>query len=289
MQNDRTRGIGSAICAYLMWGFLPIYWKLLRQAGAMEILAHRVLWSLFFLIVLLLITRRLSSFLEEVRGIVKEPRRVLGVLIATVLISLNWLVYIWAVNDNRIIETSLGYYINPLVNVLFGVALLKEKLTTRQYVAVALAILGVLNLVMHFGAIPWVALSLAASFSLYGLCKKLLGIAAISGITLETLLISPLALTYLWFLHSQESGAFGPANSSITALFIGSGVLTALPMVLFANAANRLPLSLLGFIQYLSPTIALLTGVFLYQEAFTQAHGITFGLIWLALALFSWR
>lgn len=289
MQNDRTRGISSAICAYLMWGFLPIYWKLLRQAGAVEILAHRVLWSLFFLILLLLITHRRSSFLAEVRGIIKDPRRVSGVILATVLISLNWLVYIWAVNDNRIIETSLGYYINPLVNVLFGVALLKERLTTRQYLAVTLASLGVLNLVIHFGAVPWVALSLAASFSLYGLCKKLLGIAAISGITLETLLISPLALTYLWFLHSQGTGAFGTANTSLTPLFIGSGILTALPMVLFANAANRLPLSLLGFIQYLSPTIALLTGVFLFQEAFTQAHGITFSLIWLALALFSWR
>jgi len=288
MQNDRTQGVISAICAYLLWGFLPIYWKLLRQASALEILSHRFIWSLFFLLIFLTLARRLALFQEEIRDIVNDPRRMLGVLAATVLITLNWLVYIWAVNDNRIIETSLGYYINPLVNVLFGVVLLKEKLSARQYLAVALALLGVLNLVFQFGKVPWVALSLATSFSLYGLCKKLLAIAPITGITLETLLISPLALTYLLFLHSQETGILGPANSFITILLVGSGIVTALPMVLFANAANRLPLSLLGFIQYLSPTIALLTGVFLYQEPFTQAHGISFGLIWLALAVFSW-
>ena len=289
MQNDRTRGVISAIIAYLMWGFLPIYWKLLRQAAAPEILSHRVIWSLFFLLIFLITARRLPLFREEVRAICTEPRRILGVFAATVIISLNWLIYIWAVNDNRIVETSLGYYINPLVNVLFGVALLKEKLSSRQYLAVALAVLGVLNLVLQFSAVPWVALSLAVSFSLYGLCKKLLGIAPITGITLETLLISPVALTYLFFLHSQGTGVLGHANPMITAMLIGAGIVTALPMVLFANAANRLPLSLLGFIQYLSPTLALLTGVFLYHEPFTLAHAISFGLIWLALAIFSWR
>jgi len=287
MQNDRSGGVASAICAYLLWGFLPIYWKLLRQAVALEILAHRVIWSLFFLLVFLIAARRLVPFVRDLRSIGSEPRKILGVIAATVLISLNWLVYIWAVNDSRIVETSLGYYINPLVNVLFGVVLLKERLSTRQYLAVALAVLGVLNLVLQVGTVPWVALSLAVSFSLYGLCKKLLGIAPITGITLETLLISPLALMYLLFLSSQDTGVFGPANLFATYLLIGAGIVTALPMVLFANAANRLPLSLLGFIQYLSPTIALLTGVFLYNEPFTLAHAISFGLIWLALAIFS--
>lgn len=287
MQNERFSGILSAICAYLLWGFLPIYWKLLRQAGALEILSHRFIWSLFFLFLFLLLAHRFSSFCSEIRAIGKEPRRVLGVLIATLIITFNWLVYIWAVNDNRIIETSLGYYINPLVNVLFGVVLLKERLSTRQYLAVTLALLGVLNLVLHFGQFPWVALSLAVSFSLYGLCKKLLGIAAITGITLETLLISPFALMYLLSLNSQGTGVFGSGNLFATTLLVGAGVVTALPMVLFANAANCLPLSLLGFIQYLSPTIALLTGVFLYNEPFTQVHAISFGLIWLALALYS--
>ena len=289
MKSNHTRGVISAICAYLMWGFLPIYWKLLRQASALEILSHRVIWSFFFLLIFLLLAQRMASFREEVRNILNEPRRITGVLAATLLISLNWLIYIWAVNDNRIIETSLGYYINPLVNVLFGVILLKEKLSTRQYLAVELAACSVLNLVLQFGTVPWVALSLAVSFSLYGLCKKLLGISATTGITLETFLISPLALTYVLYLHSQGTGVAGSDHVFVTVLLIGTGIITALPMVLFSNAANHLPLSLLGFIQYLSPTIALLTGVFLYHEPFTLTHGISFGLIWLALAIFSLR
>ena len=289
MKSNHTHGVISAICAYLMWGFLPIYWKLLRQASALEILSHRVIWSFLFLLIFLLLAQRMTAFREEVRNILNEPRRITGVLAATLLISLNWLIYIWAVNDNRIIETSLGYYINPLVNVLFGVILLKEKLSTRQYLAVALAACSVLNLVLQFGTVPWVALSLAVSFSLYGLCKKLLGISATTGITLETFLISPLALTYVLYLHSQGTGVAGSDHVFVTVLLIGTGIVTALPMVLFSNAANLLPLSLLGFIQYLSPTIALLTGVFLYHEPFTLTHGISFGLIWLALAIFSLR
>ena len=289
MLNNRSGGIASAICAYLMWGFLPIYWKLLRQASAVEILSHRVLWSLFFLLIFLIIAQRLPSFRTEISSICKDPRRILGVFAATVLISLNWLVYIWAVNDNRIVETSLGYYINPLVNVLLGVALLKEKLSSKQYLAVALAAAGVLNLVFHFGVFPWVALSLAITFGLYGLCKKLLALSPITGITLETLIISPLAIAYLLFLNTQAIGVFGSGNLFATALLTGAGIVTALPMVLFANAANQLPLSLLGFIQYLSPTLALLTGVFVYHEPFTQAHAVSFGLIWMALAIFSRR
>ena len=289
MSITQNKGILSAVVAYLMWGFLPIYWKLLRQAEALEILSHRIFWSLFFLAVFLLLTGRLSSFRSEIRALARDRRRVCGVLVSTVLITLNWLIYIWAVNDSRIVETSLGYYINPLVNVLLGVALLKERLSTKQYLAVALAATGVLNLTLNFGAFPWVALSLAVSFGLYGLCKKLLGLSPITGITLETLLISPVALIYLFSLEVQNAGTFGWANPWPTALFIGAGIVTAVPMVLFANAANQLPLSLLGFIQYLSPTIALLTGVFLYHEPFTHMHALSFGLIWLALALFSRR
>jgi len=255
----------------------------------MEILAHRLIWSLFFLLVLLFLTRRMSSFRGEVRSIAGDPRRLAGVFFATAIISLNWLIYIWAVNDNRIVETSLGYFILPLVNVLLGVVLLKEKLLPMQYLAVALAALGVLNLGVQFASFPWVALTLAVSFSVYSLCRKLLGISAITGITLETLLISPVALSYLLFLHSHGEGVMGPDHAATSLLFIGSGIITALPMVLFANAANKLPLSLLGFIQYLSPSFALLTGVFLYQEPFTTVHGISFGLIWLALIIFSRR
>ena len=171
MSITQNKGILSAVVAYLMWGFLPIYWKLLRQAEALEILSHRIFWSLFFLAVFLLLTGRNSIFRAELRVLVQDRRRVCGVLVSTVLITLNWLIYIWAVNDSRIVETSLGYYINPLVNVLLGVALLKERLSTKQYLAVALAAAGVLNLTLNFGVFPWVAVSLALTFGLYGLCK----------------------------------------------------------------------------------------------------------------------
>jgi len=287
MKNSQSRGVFSALGAYLVWGFLPIYWKLLKQAPALEILSHRVLWSLFFLLLLLRILHRFSLFREETRIIIRQPRKAAGVLASSAIITLNWLVYIWAVNDNRIVETSLGYYINPLVSVLFGIVFLEEKLSPRQLVAVILATVGVLNLVLNFGAFPWVAVTLAVSFALYGLCKKTLALSATTGIILETMLISPFALAYLLFFQTNGISHFGPATPFETALLFGSGIITAVPMVLFANAANCLPLSLLGFIQYLSPSIALLTGVFVYQEPFTLVHAISFGLIWLALIVFS--
>ena len=287
MKTLPTRGILSALGAYLLWGLLPVYWKLLKQASALEILSHRVLWSLLFLLILLVITRRIGLFRQETQTVLTQPRKMLGILATASLISVNWLVYIWAVNDNRIVETSLGYYINPLVNVLIGVLLLKEKLSRRQYFAVFLAACGVLNLVLHFGSFPWVALSLAISFSLYGLCKKTLGLGATTGIILETGLLAPLTLAYLTWLHFAGSSVFGPAMPFETAMLVGAGIVTALPLVLFANAANQLPLSMLGFIQYLSPTIALLSGVFLYHEPFTTAHAVSFGLIWLALLVYS--
>ena len=287
MNNQRTLGIISAIGAYSIWGFLPIYWKLLQQASALEILAHRMIWSFIFMALLLFITKRVILFRSEVALLLSLPRKAAGVVFTAMIIALNWLLYIWAVNDSRIVETSLGYYINPLVNVLFGVFLLKEKLTSYQRLAVGLAVVGVCNLVFHFGSVPWVAICLAVSFAIYGLCKKLLGLSATIGITLETMLISPLALIYLVFLHKKSIGIFGPDALFLTLLFIGSGIVTALPMVLFANAANCLPLSLVGFIQYLSPTIALLVGVFMYHEPFTFVHAISFSLIWLALAIFS--
>ena len=271
----------------MLWGMLPIYWKLLKQASALEILSHRILWSLFFLLLLLAITRRVGLFRLETQSVFTQPRKMLGILATASLISVNWLVYIWAVNANRIVETSLGYYINPLVNVLIGVLLLKEELSKRQYFAVFLAACGVLNLIFHFGNVPWVALSLAVSFSLYGLCKKTLGLGATTGIVLETGLLAPFALTYLSWLHFTGNSVFGPVMPFETAMLVGAGIVTALPLVLFANAANQLPLSTLGFFQYLSPTIALICGVFLFHEPFTSVHAASFGLIWLALLIYS--
>ncbi|MDR3563961.1 MAG: EamA family transporter RarD [Negativicutes bacterium] len=287
MKDEQGWGVASAISAYTIWGFLPIYWKLVKAVPALEILAHRFIWSLFFMVLVLALAKRMKSFQREIREIVARPGKILGVLAAAAIITVNWLIYIWAVNDSRIIETSLGYYINPLVSVLLGIVVLKEKLSFWQKVAVLLAALGVLNLTVNFGGIPWVALSLAVTFALYGLCKKMLQIGALTSITLETLLISPAAFLYLSYLHQHAASSFDLNTPLLAGLLIGSGVITAVPMVLFSNSANRLPLSVLGFIQYLSPTIALFVGIFLYHEPFSLTHLLSFGLIWLALATFS--
>jgi len=279
-------GLASAIGAYTLWGFLPIYWKFIDQVPAPEILAHRIVWSFVFLTGLLAVCRRIGPTCREMAAIAADRKRLGGVLATAVLVTLNWLVYIWAVNNNRIIETSLGYYINPLVSVLLGVVILKERLTFWQTAAVGLAGVGVLNLAVHFGAVPWVALTLAFSFGLYGLGRKLLGIGAITGITLETLLLSPAALFYIAWLHSH-GGAFTAAQPGADALLAGAGVVTAVPLVLFANGANHLPLTILGFAQFLSPTIALFVGIFLYRENFSAAHCASFVCIWAALAVFS--
>lgn len=282
-----SAGVLSALGCYTLWGFLPIYWKLIDYVPAMEILAHRVVWCFIFMLGLLAATGRIAQTRQELAAIVVLRKKVAGVLAATVLITLNWFVYIWAVNDSRILETSLGYYINPLVSVLLGVIVLKERLTVRQTAAVALAGLGVLNQAVHVGGLPWVSLSLAVTFGLYGLCKKMLNIGAITGLTLETFLLTPPALAYVAWLQHQGQGAFTP-DAPVTALLLfGTGVATAIPMLLFANAANRIPLYLLGFFQYLSPTIALFVGIFMYHEPFSTTQFISFACIWAALAIFS--
>lgn len=282
-----SAGVASAVGCYLIWGFLPIYWKLIDNVPAMEILAHRVVWCFLFLLGLLAFTGRIGQTRRELASIAASRIKVAGVLAAAVIVTVNWFIYIWAVNDSRILETSLGYYINPLVSVLLGVVVLKERLTVRQAAAVALAALGVLNQAVHVGGLPWVSLSLAVSFGLYGLCKKMLNIGAITGLTLETFLLSPAALIYLAWLQYHGQGSFTPGEPVTAALLFGTGVATAVPMLLFANAANRIPLSVLGFFQYLSPTIAMFVGIFLYHEPFSATQFVSFACIWAALAIFS--
>ena len=284
--NSYRRGFTSAAGAYILWGILPVYWKLLQQVPAYEILAHRVLWSFVFLFLLLVCTRQLNQFYTEAKSLITQPKKAFSILAASILISVNWLVYIWAVNDGRIVETSLGYYINPLVNVLLGILFLKERLSRAQIVSVLLAAAGVLYLALHFGSVPWVALSLATSFGLYGLCKKLLNIGAVTGITLETLLITPIALSFLIYWHNSGLSVLHSDQPLATVLLLGSGVITAIPLLLFARGANALPLSVIGFIQFLSPTIALLVGIFAYHETFSSVHLVAFSLIWLALVIF---
>lgn len=279
-------GILSAAGSYVLWGVLPAYWKLLNALSAWEILAHRVVWSFAFMLIVLIACGKMKPFMAEVRLIFSERRKLIGVVLSSVLISSNWLIYIWAVNANHIIETSLGYYINPLLSVVMGIVVLKEKLTLWQAVSFLLVTAGVLHLTLVFGAIPWAALLLAITFAFYGLAKKQAGISAITGITLETFFAVPVALAYLLWMNHSGSASLVP-DERTWGFLVGTGVVTVIPLLLFSQGAISLPLKMLGFLQYLSPTISLLIGVFFYQEPFTMSHAVSFGCIWLALTLFS--
>lgn len=286
-RNEQRSGIISAIGAYALWGILPIYWKMIHNVAATEVLAHRIIWSLVFMICILAATRGMGLFVKECRQIVANPKQLLSVVMAAILISVNWCTYIWAVSENHIVESSLGYYMNPLVSVLLGMMVLKEKLSIWQMVSFFLAGVGVLIMTLNIGGIPWVSFVLAISFGLYGLFKKMVNISATTSITVETAISCPLALIYLGYLQIQGEGAFTFQFDGVSPLLMGAGVVTAIPLILFAQGANRLPLSMLGFIQYISPTISLLIGVFVYQESFTTAHFLAFTFIWLALIIFS--
>jgi chloramphenicol-sensitive protein RarD len=286
-RNERANGMGFAAGAYMLWGILPVYWKLLQHVASLEILAHRVLWSVIFLLILIIISRKLRPFLGEVREITRQPRKMLGIIIAAIMLNLNWFLYIWAVNHNHIIQTSLGYYINPLVSVLLGIFFLKERLSLWQLFAFFLAIVGVLSLTVQYGAFPWLSLTLAISFGLYGLLKKVINIGSITGLTLETLVTSIFALAYLGYVYNTGNGAFQLSLSPTTLLLIGAGAVTATPLLLFAAGAKRLPLFVVGFLQYISPSMGLLLGIFVYNEPFTRGHLMSFGVIWVGLLIFS--
>ncbi|MDD4803509.1 MAG: EamA family transporter RarD [Syntrophomonas sp.] len=286
-RKERANGIGFAIGAYILWGMLPVYWKLLQHVPALEILAHRIIWSFIFLLILLIVTGKLRSFLSEAREISKQPRKMASIFVAAIILNINWLIYIWAVNENHIVQTSLGYYINPLVSVLLGIAFLHERLSLWQLMAFFLAVVGVLCLTFQYGAFPWVALSLAITFGVYGLFKKVVNVGAITGLTLETMITCVFALVYLVYVNNAGNGAFQFSMSTTTLMLMGAGAVTATPLLLFAAGAKRLPLYIIGFIQYLSPTMALLLGVFVYHEPFTSGHFMSFGIIWTGLIIFS--
>jgi chloramphenicol-sensitive protein RarD len=275
-------GMLYAILAYGSWGLVPLYWKHFGSVPALEILGHRMVWSSL----LLLIALAVQQNLPELQTLWASPRRCLPLLLTSSLLSMNWGLYIYGVSTSQIVETSLGYFINPLVNVLLGVFILKEKLTWGQRGAVLLATLGVLNSVLTLGHTPWLALTLAVSFGCYGLLRKLIVVQPLVGLAMETCLLTPVAIAYLTFLNTQHASHFGQ-NATLMLLFIGAGVITSLPLLWFNNAAQRLRLSTLGFFQYLAPSLQLGLGVLIYHEPFTQAHLVTFGLIWAALAVYS--
>ncbi|MBP7330982.1 MAG: EamA family transporter RarD [Firmicutes bacterium] len=285
--NEFAIGTASAAGAYLLWGILPVYWKSIISVPSDQIIAHRVLWCFLFLLLVLVFAGRFRGFLYEIRGVMARPKQLAGLFTASFIISINWYLYIWAVNDGRIVETSLGYYINPLVSVLLGIIFLRERLSSWQIVSFLLAFAGVLNMAVSFTALPWVSLSLAVTFGMYGLLKKIVNLDAISGLTIETMIITPFALAYLTYAFKSGTLVFSFGFSHITILTMGAGVVTAVPLLLFAAGANRLPLYAVGFLQYLTPTISLLLGVFLYHEPFTAVHLVSFSLIWAALIIFS--
>ena len=279
----KNKGIIYAIGAYLLWGFLPIYWKVLEQVPPLQILSHRIVWSFFLLAAL--ISFRQSW--KPIQAAVFNPRTLLIFIIAAVLLSINWLTYIWGVNSGFIVETSLGYFINPLVNVLFGVVFLRERLRSTQWIAIALAGCGVLYLTFALGRLPWIALLLAFSFAFYALVKKTSSLASLQGLTLETAIMFIPAVAFLLFTDFSGVGAFTHLDTSTDILLIFTGLVTALPLLLFGSAAQKIRLSTLGILQYLAPTIQFILGIAIYHEPFTRATLVGFVMIWLALLFYS--
>jgi len=283
-RNPATLGFAAALGAFVIWGLLaPVYFKQLGNVGAVEIVAHRVLWTVVLVGAWLVPTRGLAGI---VRGVGSWNR--LGIfLVTTALIGSNWTIFIWAITNGRMVESSLGYYINPIINVLLGMAFLQERLSRRQGVAVLIAAGGVLSLILSYGSVPWVALSLATSFGVYALVRKKAAIDPMIGLFVETVLLVPPAIAYLLWLNANGAGNFGVHGIGTDLLIIMAGPVTAVPLVLFMIGAARLKLSTIGVLQYIGPTGQLLLGVLVYGEAFTSSHLIAFACIWAALALYS--
>ena len=278
-----NKGMLYAIAAYGFWGLFPLYWKTLQHVPALEILSHRMAWSLLFVLVLLLVRRQWGW----VKTAAAQPKTLLLFTASAALLSLNWFVYIWGVNAGHIVETSLGYFINPLVSVLMGVFFLGEKLRRGQWVAIGLAALGVLYLTLRYGSLPWIALTLATSFALYGLIRKTAPLGSLEGLSLETALMFLPALGYLVYLEAAGTAAFGHVDTLTTVLLGFAGVATAVPLLLFAAGARLIKLATIGILQYIAPTLQFLIGVLVYHELFTLDRLVGFSLIWLALLVYS--
>ncbi len=281
--NQTRLGYLYGFGAYLIWGFFPIYLKLLRPAGPVEILAHRIVWSVVF-VALLLAAMRNIGFL---RALARRPRTLAGIGVAAALIAVNWGTYIYGVNSDRVVETALGYFINPLVIVLIGVFLLRERLRPAQWVALGVGGLAVAVLTVDYGRPPYLALVLAFSFAGYGLVKKRLGLPAAEGLFVESAVLALPALVYLMWLTRHHTAAFGHVSAGHTVLLVLAGAATAIPLLLFAGAANRLPLSALGMLQYVGPILQLGCGVLIYHEPMPPARLAGFALVWLALVVFT--
>ena len=276
------RGVLAVTTAFVIWGLFPLYLRPLTHVPALEILAHRIAWCLLFVFGWLAWKGRLG----EVGAALRDRGVLARLVLSATLIAVNWGLYVWAVSNERVLEASLGYFIGPLVNVMLGVVALHERLNPRQWTAVALAAVGVGWLTVAAGGLPWVSLALAFSFGIYGLVRKVINVGAVPGLAIETLLLAPVALSFLAWLDSKGTGAFGQPPLAVSLLLAGSGLITALPLALFATGARLIPYSVVGIIQYIGPTLQLLLGVFLYGEPFSGARAIGFCIIWAGIAVF---
>ncbi len=285
-------GLMAALGSYVLWGLLPIYWKALGEVSAYEILAHRIIWSFVFMVLLLWGMKKLQTFRQECAVLWQDKRRVALLLAAAVLITMNWGIYIWAVMNKHVVDTSVGYYMNPLVSVFLGVLVFQERLSGMKWAAIALACCGILGMTWELGRLPFVAVGVASTFAMYGAVKKKLQFNPLYSITLETLIILPFFLAYVLYLQQGGEGHLGTADWTVTTLLVVAGAVTAIPLVLFSIGANNLPLNVLGFCQYVSPSITLILGLSLFGESFSRAQLIAFSFIWTALVIFTiadWR
>ena len=277
-----NKGVGYGIATYVLWGLLPVYWKCLHRVPALQLVSHRIVWSCLFLIGFVL----LSGQARALRRAWLTPSIRYLYLLASLLIGINWTFYIWAVNAGLMVEASLGYFINPLLNVLLGVLFFRERLRVWQWVSLGVALSGVIYLTVAYGRLPWVALVLAVSFACYGAVKKVAPLGAVQGLTLETGILLIPALIYLGYEEVVGQGAFLHGGAEETVLLVGAGLMTTAPLLLFAAAVQRIPLSLMGILQYLSPTLQFLLGVLVYRELITVERLVGFGLVWAALVIF---
>lgn len=280
---DPRRGFLLGVAAYALWGLFPLYWPLLEPAGAFEILAHRVLWSCLTMLALIVLVRRTP----QLRAIVGDRRVRTLLTVGAVLISVNWVTYIWGVNNGRVVETSLGYFINPLVTVLMGVLVLDERLRRVQWLAIGIAVAAVVVLTVDYGRPPYVALVLALSFGTYGLCKKTADVGSTESLTFETAVLGPVALGYVLWLGATGASSFGNHGTGHLLLFVSTGIVTAVPLLCFGAAATRVSMVTLGLLQYLTPILQFGLGVLWYHEAMPTGRWIGFVLVWIALAIFT--
>ncbi|WP_456267004.1 MULTISPECIES: EamA family transporter RarD [unclassified Bacillus (in: firmicutes)] len=287
LNEQQSKGVLYTAASFILWGLFPLYWKLMEHISSGEILAHRIVWSFVFMCGILLYLKQVRPAMQTVKGLILDGKAFFSLLLSAILISVNWYVYIWAVNHGLMLEASLGYYINPLVSVLLGIIFLKERLNKLQTIAILIAAFGVILSTVQYGSFPVVAFLLALSFGFYGLIKKRMSFTSAIGLTIETLLLAPAALVYLLFFLKEPVVTMNPNSFGSLGLLFFAGVFTAVPLLLFSEGAKRIPLYQVGILQYIAPTITLFLGLFVYHEHLSAAKIVTFLCIWVAILLFT--